>query len=103
MLVWSVAVLLCLHTVQRADFWGAIIALQSYWPCQLGIDNVNVARTSGKLLDHGCLVKPLPLVKDGDLVALMQYMIQARVGIRFGSRRLKGMLLMKTLSRVVFG
>ena len=66
-----------LQTVQRAEFWGAIIALQSYWPCHLGIDNLNVATSVGRLLDHGCLVKPMPLVKDGDLVALVQYMTQA--------------------------
>ena len=66
-----------LQTVQRVEFWGAILALQSYWPCHLGIDNLNVARSSGRLLDRGCLVKPLPLVKDGDLVALVPYMVQA--------------------------
>ena len=54
-----------LPTVQRAEFWGAIIALQSHWLCHLGIDNLNVARSIGRLLDHGCLVEPLPLVKDG--------------------------------------
>ena len=67
-----------LQTVQRAEFWGAIVALQSYWPCHLGRDNFNVARSIGRLLDHGCLTKPLPLVKDGDLVALAQYMICTR-------------------------
>ena len=38
MLAWSDAVLSCpgvLQTVQRAEFWGAIIALQAYWPCHL--------------------------------------------------------------------
>ena len=50
MLDWSVAVLLCL---QRA-------------------------RSIGRLLDHGSLVKPLPLVKDGDLIALAGYMIRTR-------------------------
>ena len=68
-----------LQSVQRAEFWGAaIIALQTYWPCHLGVDNLNVARSGGRLLDHGCLAKPLPLVKDGDLVAIAQYMIQVR-------------------------
>ena len=67
-----------LQTVQRAEFWGAIIALQSYWLRHLGIDNFNVAWSIGRPLDHGCLVKPLPLVKDGDLLALVQYIIQAR-------------------------
>ena len=32
----------------------------------------------GLLLDADCLAKPLPLVKDGDLVALVQYMIRTR-------------------------
>ena len=79
-----------LQFVQRAEFWGAIIALQSYWPCHLGIDNLNVARSVGRLLDHGCLVKPLPLVKDGDLVALVQYMIQARGRDTFRVTKVKG-------------
>ena len=67
-----------LQTVQRAEFWGAIVALQAYWPCHLGIDNLNVVRSIGRLLDADCLAKPLPLVKDGDLVALVQYMIRTR-------------------------
>ena len=67
-----------MQTVQRAEFWGAIIAMQAYWPCHLGIDNLNVARTVGRLLDKDCFVKPLPFIKDGDLVALVQYMIRTR-------------------------
>ena len=67
-----------LQTVQRAEFWGAILALQAYWPCHLGIDNLNVARTVGRLLDRDSLEKPLPLVKGGDLIALAQYMIRTR-------------------------
>ena len=67
-----------LQTVQRAEFWGAILALQAYWPCNLGIDNLNVARSIGRLLDHDSLVKPLPLVKDGDLIALARCMIRTR-------------------------
>ena len=67
-----------IQTFQRAEFWGAIVALQAYWPCHLGIDNLNVVRSIGRLLDADCLAKPLPLVKDGDLVALVQYMIRTR-------------------------
>ena len=67
-----------LQTVQRAEFWGAILALQAYWPCHVGIDNLNVARSIGRLLDHDSLVKPLPSVKDGDFTALAQYMIRTR-------------------------
>ena len=36
-----------LQTVQHAEFWDAILALQAYWPCHLGIDNLSVARTIG--------------------------------------------------------
>ena len=67
-----------LQTVQRAEFWGAILAMQAYWPCHLGIDNLHVARSIGRLLDHGCLEKPLPLVRDGASVALVRYMIRTR-------------------------
>ena len=67
-----------LQTVQCAEFWGAILALQAYWPCHLGIDNLNVARSIGRLLDRDSLIKPLPLVKDGDLIALARYMIRTR-------------------------
>ena len=65
-----------MQTVQRAEFWGAILTMQAYWPCHFGIDNLHVARTVGRLLDRDCLSKPLPLVKDGDLIALVQCMIR---------------------------
>ena len=61
-----------LQTVQRAEFWGAIFALQASWPRHLGIDNLNVARTLGRLLDRDCLVTR------GDLVALVQHKIRTR-------------------------
>ena len=67
-----------MQTVQRAGFWGAILAMQAYWPCHFGIDNLHVAGTVGRLLDRDCLDKPLPLVKDGDLDALVQNMICTR-------------------------
>ena len=41
-----------LQSVQRAESWGVILALQAYYPCHLGIDNLNVARTVGRLLDR---------------------------------------------------
>ena len=52
--------------------------MQAYWLCHLGIDNLNVVRSIGRLLDADCLTKPLTLIKDGDLVALVQYMIRTR-------------------------
>ena len=43
-----------------------------------------------RLLGRGCLVKPLLLVKDGDLIALVQYMIQARGRDTVRVTKLKG-------------
>ena len=42
-----------MQTVQRAEFWCAIVALQAYWLCHLGSDNLNVARSIGCLLRCG--------------------------------------------------
>ena len=67
-----------MQTVQRAECWGAIVALQASWPCHLGIDNLNVARSIGRLVDSDYLTKSLPLVKDGDFIALARYMIRTR-------------------------
>ena len=52
-----------LQSVQRAEFWCAILALQAYYPW---------------LLDHGSSSKPLPLVKDGDIVFIVLHMPNAR-------------------------
>ena len=49
------------QTVQRAEFWDTILALQAFWPGHLGVDNLNVVRYMARLLDNGCLSKPLPV------------------------------------------
>ena len=46
--------------------------------CSAVLLALSLAGSIGRLLDHGCMAKPLPLVKDGDLVALVQHMIQVR-------------------------
>ena len=75
---WSVVVRLCRSLApQRAEFQGAIMALQAFWPWHVGIDNLNVVRSIGRSLDHVCLSCPLPLVYDGDLIAVVQHMIIA--------------------------
>ena len=54
------------------------------WPCKpfdlgfFGVDNLNVVRSIGRLLDNGGFSTPLPLVKDGDLIAVVQHLILAR-------------------------
>ena len=55
-----------------------------------------------RLFDHDSLVKPLPLVKDGDLVALVQYMVRTRGRERVRVTEVKGMLKMWMFSKVGF-
>ena len=63
-------VLCPLQTLQRAEFWGKTMALQVCWPGHMGVDDPDVVLSIARLLDHGCFSKPLPLVKDGDLIAI---------------------------------
>ena len=61
-----------LQSVQRAELWGVILALQSSRAVHLGVDNLSVVRHVGGLLDgRGCSV-PFELVKDGDLLVLIE-------------------------------
>ena len=64
-----------LQSVQRAEMWGVIPALQSSGAVHLGVDNLGVVRHVGRLLDgcHGTV--PFELVKDGDLVLLIERML----------------------------
>ena len=47
-----------LQSVQRAEMWGVILALQSSSSVHLGVDNLGVVRHVGRLLDghHGLRV-----------------------------------------------
>ena len=83
MLNWSVAVLFYLslgfcRLCSVLNSGVLLLLCKLNWPFHLGIDNLNVVRSNGRLLDADCLAKPLPLVKDGDLVALVQHMIRTR-------------------------
>ena len=77
--------------------------MQAYWPCHLGIDNLNVARSIGRLVDRESLVKPLPLVKDGDLIALARYMVRTWGRETVRVTKVKDMLRMLMYSKVGFG
>ena len=46
-----------LQSVQRAEMWGVILALQSSSAVHLGVDNLGVVRHVGRLLDghHGSI------------------------------------------------
>ena len=67
-----------LQSVQRADMWGVILALQTSRAVHLGVDNLGVVRHVGRLL-IGCRdSKPFELVNDGDLLLLVDRMLQQR-------------------------
>ena len=64
-----------LQSVQRAEMWCVILALQSSGSVHLGVDKVGVVRHVGRLLDgrHGSV--PFELVTDGDLLLLVERML----------------------------
>ena len=64
-----------LQSVHRAEMWGVILALQSSGAVHLGVVNLGVVRHVGRLLDgcHGTV--PFELVKDGDLLLLIERML----------------------------
>ena len=79
-----------LQSVQRAELWGVILALQSSHAVHLGVDHLGVVPHVGRLLDgsHGSL--PFELVFDGDLLLLLHRMLHL---LRFGLPRSKVMLM----------
>ena len=58
--------------------WGVMLALQSFSAFHLGVDILGVVRHVGRLLDghHGSI--PFELVKDGDLLLLIDGMLRLR-------------------------
>ena len=72
-----------LQSLKRSEMWGVILALQSSDAVHLEVDNLGVVRHVGRLLDghHGSV--PLELVKDGDLLLLIERMIHLRVSTLF--------------------
>ena len=63
------------QSVQRAELWGVILALQAARPVHLGVDNANVVATiiAGRELE-----RPFHLLVDGDLLSLVQKLLLAR-------------------------
>ena len=60
------------------EMWGVILALQSSGAVHLGVDNLGVVRNVGRLLDGHPGPIPLELVKDGDLLLLIDRMLHLR-------------------------
>ena len=66
------------QSVQRAELWGVILALQSSRAVHLGVDNLGVVRHVGRLLD-GCRgPEPFELVNDGDLLLLIERILHLK-------------------------
>ena len=67
-----------LQYVQRAELWGVILALQCSSAIHLGVDNLNVVRHVSRFLEGRASVRPLELTVDGDLLIIIERMIQLR-------------------------
>ena len=67
-----------LQSVQRAEMWSVILALQSSSAVHFGVDNLGVVHHVGRLLDGRQGSVPLELVKDGDLLLLINRMLRHR-------------------------
>ena len=58
--------------------WGVVLALQTSRAVHLGVDNLGVVRHVDRLL-RGCRgPKPFELVNDGDLLLLLEHMLNRR-------------------------
>ena len=67
-----------LKTVQRAEMWGVVLALQTSRAVHLGVDNLGVVRHVDRLL-RGCRgPRPFQPVNDGDLLLLLEHMLNRR-------------------------
>ena len=80
-----------LQSVQRAEFWSDILALQANDGVHLGVDNLGVVRHVGRLLDGKTASRPAELVKDGDLILLIERMLRLWGWTRFVFLRLRVM------------
>ena len=67
-----------LQSVQRAEMWGVILALQTSCAVHLGVDNLGVVRHVGRLLDGHHAPIPYELVADGDLLLLIEKILHLR-------------------------
>ena len=79
-----------LQSVQRAELWGVILALQSSDAVHIGVDNLGVVRHVGRLLNghHGSA--PFELAIDGDLLVLIDRMLHLRGHDTVHSTMVKG-------------
>ena len=66
------------QTVQRAEFWSVILALQAAASIHVRCEDLSVVRHGGHLLDGNVGSRPAELVKDGDLILLTGRILDMR-------------------------
>ena len=64
--------------MQRAELLGVILALQESSSLHLGVEDLNVVRHVGRLLDGVRHLCPAELSKDGDLILLINRILEQR-------------------------
>ena len=67
-----------LQTVQRAELWGVITALQASRLVHLGVDNANVVGHVCRIVANIDLARLFELLVDGDLLALVKRLVEVR-------------------------
>ena len=67
-----------LQSVQRAEIWEVLIALQGQTATHIGVDNLNVVNHVSSLIANRWSGRLFPLVNDGDLLCLAQGMVRSR-------------------------
>ena len=67
-----------LQTVQRAEIWGFLVALQGRLRLHVGVDNFNVVNHLAVIIAGRRVGRPFSLVNDGDLLLLVQQFVRWR-------------------------
>ena len=75
---------------ERAEPRGVILALQCSSAVHLGVDNLNVARHVSRFLEGRVSGRPLELTVDGDLLIIIERMIQLRGAQSLKITKVKG-------------
>ena len=67
-----------IQSVQRAELWGVILALQCSSAVHLGVDNLDVVRHVSRNLEGRVPCRPFEFTFDGDLLTIIERMIHLR-------------------------
>ena len=67
-----------LQTVQRAEIWGVLVALQGCVGMHVGVDTLHVVNHVSRIIAGRCVGKPFSLVNHGDLLLKVQQLVRWR-------------------------